>query len=218
MKKKKYRILSLLLALCLLLSAQPVFAGDGSDPIVTPTPIPTPAEYPSKADGSADGHAEVSVTLNASPSYTLVIPPYIKAGNNGMIYQYDEDGRTIPFEISIKNCKEFETGLYRLKVTVTGSGGLNNDEFLLYDTGGSGIKNELAYSVYKKEANGDFTEVQPHGVFASFLNPSNEAESKAAGKVVLANPESLQVHGTMNLNGTLYFSAEVVNKDKDVID
>ena len=217
MKKKKYRILSLLLALGLLLAAQPVLAEGGDPPIVVPTPTPPPREYPSDK-GNANGSATVSVTLNASPSYTLVIPPYIKAGNNGMIYQYDEAGRTIPFEISIKDCKEFETGLYRLVVTVTGSGGLSNDEFLLYDTGGSGIKNELAYSVYKKEANGGFTEVQPNGEFASFSNPSNEAESKAAGKVVLANPERLQIQGTMNLGGELYFSAKVVNKDKDVID
>lgn len=212
MKKKKYRILSLLLALCLLLSVQPVFAGDGSDPIVTPTPIPTPAEYPSKADGSADGHAEVSVTLNASPSYTLVIPPYIKAGNNGMIYQYDEDGRTIPFEISIKNCKTFESGLYRIAVTVTGSGGKNNDEFLLEGDGGGGNMYQLAYSLYKEESAGSFTEVKPHGEFASFLHPFNEEESKAAGKVVLANPENLPVNSSMTLTGYLYFHAEVVNK------
>lgn len=212
MKKKKYRILSLLLALGLLLTAQPVLAEGGDPPIVVPTPTPSPTGYPSDNKGNANGSAHVSVSLVDSPSYTLVIPPYIKAGDNGMIYQYDEAGRTIPFEISIKDGKDFDTHLYRLDVTVTGSGGLNNDEFLLYDTGGSGIKNELAYSVYKKESNGDFTEVQPHGVFASFLNPSNEAESKAAGKVVLANPESLQVHGTMNLGGELYFSAKVVNK------
>lgn len=216
MKKKKYRILSLLLALGLLLAAQPVLAEGGDPPIVVPTPTPPPREYPSDK-GNANGSAEVSVTLNASPSYTLVIPPYIKAGNNGMIYQYDEAGKTIPFEISIKDCKEFETGLYRLKVTVTGSGGLNNDEFLLYNTD-TGPKVQLAYSVYKKEANGGFTEVQPNGEFASFSNPSNETESKAAGKVVLVDPERLQIQGTMNLNGTLYFSAEVVNKDKDVID
>ena len=47
MKKKKYCILSLLLALCLLFSAQPVFAGGGDLPLVTPTPIPPPKEYPS---------------------------------------------------------------------------------------------------------------------------------------------------------------------------
>ena len=211
MKKKKYCILSLLLALCLLFSAQPVFAGGGDLPLVTPTPIPPSKEYPSNTDGSAEGDAQVSVTLNASPSYSLVIPPYIKAGNNGMIYQYDEDGRTIPFEISIKNCKTFESGLYRIAVTVTGSGGPDDDEFWLEGDGG-GQTYELAYNLYKEEPAGNFTEVKPHEEFASFLYPFNEEESKAAGKVVLANPEKLPVKGSMTLVGNLKFIARVVNK------
>ena len=62
MKKKKYRILSLLLALGLLLTAQPVLAEGGDPPIVVPTPTPSPTGYPSDNKGNANGSAHVSVS------------------------------------------------------------------------------------------------------------------------------------------------------------
>lgn len=64
MKKKKYRILSLLLALGLLLTAQPVLAEGGDPPIVVPTPTPSPTGYPSDNKGNANGRRMSALALS----------------------------------------------------------------------------------------------------------------------------------------------------------
>ncbi|KMZ52708.1 hypothetical protein [Dorea sp. D27] len=191
--------------LCFLLSALPVLAKE------TEGGTKQSEEQNTETREDTGEEAEAGTELLGDPvpvtaSYTVTVPQYIKAGNNGMIYQFDTLGRRIPFQISVKP-RGGETMPYNISVRVRGSGGITNDQFILYDTGGSGVKNELAYSVCKFDAAGQKIAIKPGEEFAR-LSPLDPNRRTAKGEIVLDDPSSLQVHGTMNLGGELYFEFE----------
>lgn len=180
-----------------------------------PPPIYNPYYSPFDTDSGADGKAKatsgVSVTVNAPPKYTLVIPQTIKTGNNGMIYTSDSIRRRIPFQISIVDSISFETGLYHLAVKVYGDGG---GEFELSGDDSAGNRMHLGYSVFQLDTAGQKTAVNPHEVFVHFRRPYNPDASIAKGEIVLDDPSGLNIGQSVTLKGNLIFEAEVVQNDE----
>lgn len=187
MKKK---IISALLALCLLTTAYPARAESGADD-ASADPLPSVTIQPSTE------RSAVTATYQNAPTYTLIVPENIRMGNQGTLYIHDDNARKAGFNVTLVLPKS--TGYnevlqpgYKVDVSVYGDNGGQGDTKAFTLKGIVGEEEDprdgwlLPYSVFKwnstdyplatgevpmdADVNSDkkWTEIQPDDVLASF--------------------------------------------------
>lgn len=187
MKKK---IISALLALCLLTTAYPARAESGADD-ASADPLPSVTIKPSTE------RSAVTATYQNAPTYTLIVPENIRMGNQGTLYIHDDNARKAGFNVTLVLPKS--TGYnevlqpgYKVDVSVYGDNGGQGDTKAFTLKGIVGEEEDprdgwlLPYSVFKwnstdyplatgeepmdADVNSDkkWTEIQPDEVLASY--------------------------------------------------
>lgn len=187
MKKK---IISALLALCLLTTAYPAHAESGADD-ASADPLPSVTIKPSTE------RSAVTATYQNAPTYTLIVPENIRMGSYGTLYVHDENARKRAFNVTLKLPKstgynELLQSGYKVDVSVYGDNGGKGDTKAFTLKGIVGEEEDprdgwlLPYSVFKwnseeyplapgeapmdADVNSDkkWTEIQPDDVLASY--------------------------------------------------
>lgn len=187
MKKK---IISALLALCLLTTAYPAHAESGADD-ASADPLPSVTIKPSTE------RSAVTATYQNAPTYTLIVPESIRMGSYGTLYVHDENARKRAFNVTLKLPKstgynELLQSGYKVDVSVYGDNGGQGDTKAFILKGIVGEEEDprdgwlLPYSVFKwnstdyplapgeapmdADVSSDkkWTEIQPDDVLASY--------------------------------------------------
>ena len=122
MKKK---IISALLALCLLTTAYPARAESGADD-ASADPLPSVTIQPSTE------RSAVTATYQNAPTYTLIVPENIRMGNYGALYIHDDNARKAGFNVTLKlpestGSNEVLQPGYKVDVSVYGDNGGDSD-------------------------------------------------------------------------------------------
>lgn len=186
MKKK---IISALLALCLLTTAYPAHAESGADNASADS-LPSVTIKPSTE------RSAVTATYQNAPTYTLIVPENIRMGNDGVLYVHDDNARKRAFNVTLKLPKstgynELLQSGYKVDVSVYGDNGGQGDTKAFTLKGREEAHTEklpglLPYSVSKWNSkeyplapgeapmdtdvnnNEKWTEIQPDEVLASY--------------------------------------------------
>lgn len=186
MKKK---IISALLALCLLTTAYPARAESGADD-ASADPLPSVTIQPSTE------RSAVTATYQNAPTYTLIVPENIRMGSYGTLYIHDDNARKRAFNVTLKLPKstgynELLQSGYKIDVSVYGDNGGQGDTKAFTLKGREESHTEklsglLPYSVFKwnntdyplapgeapmdADVSSDkkWTEIQPDDVLASY--------------------------------------------------
>ena len=186
MKKK---IISALLALCLLTTAYPARAESGADD-ASADPLPSVTIQPSTE------RSAVTATYQNAPTYTLIVPENIRIGSYGTLYIHDDNARKRAFNVTLKLPKstgynELLQSGYKIDVSVYGDNGGQGDTKAFTLKGREEGHTEklsglLPYSVFKwnntdyplapgeapmdADVSSDkkWTEIQPDDVLASY--------------------------------------------------